>query len=338
MTTRKLDGFFATVLLITLALALGVLWPVRADAQAPSAFPYTHPWTGDGTTVQFELACSNNSGLATLCGAGATSHYIGVCVSGCGTTGTNYIAFAGQVPVIMDGTSTKNDYVQLSATAGDGHDTGASTWPTAGGDVAGSITVASTGAGGRSQMEVFAPEQQANSAASAPTSTIWSSKGGSSNTTNGTFAVNTIKLAQFIVDTPSLKVSNIIYNITTPDNNGSDLYDIGVYGPCNGGNTSCPLVTHVGATAGTTFASSAGGKTLALIGAPVTITSGRYYIAWTCSAGCTAILTSQSSAQFGYILLATSSTSTSSAGVLPSTIIIPSDSLGLSGVLQTMFF
>lgn len=338
MTTRKLDGFFATVLLITLALALGVLWPVKADAQAPSAFPYTHPWIGDGTTVQFELACSNNSGLATLCGAGATSHYIGVCVSGCGTTGTNYIAFAGQVPVIMDGTSTKNDYVQLSATAGNGHDTGASTWPSAGGDVAGSITIASTGAGSRSQMEVFAPEQQANSAASTPTSTIWSSKGGTSNTTVGTFAVNTIKLSQFIVDVPALKISTIDFNISTPDNNGADLYDIGIYGPCNGGNTSCPLVTHVGATVGTTFSPSAGVKTLALTGAPVTITSGRYYIAWTCSAGCTAVLAGQTNAQYGYIAYATSSSSTSSGGVLPSTIIIPSDSMGLNGELQTLFF
>ena len=157
-----LNRVFAAITLLVLAASVCVLWPASLVAQAPSAYPYVHAIVGDGTTVQFQTVCENASGQASQCGAGVTNGYLGVCVAGCGTKGTNYVAFAGQVGIIVDGTSTLQHYVQLSATAGEGHDTGAATYPTAGGAVIGRITQTSTGAGSQSIMDLFPPEIQAS--------------------------------------------------------------------------------------------------------------------------------------------------------------------------------
>lgn len=315
----------------TVLLAM-LLFSLAAMAQQPSAYPYSKPFVNDPTTgtTQFATACTTNTGAAVICPAGATNGYVGVCVSNCGKTGSAWIAFAGSVPLLVDGTTTAQHYVQLSATAGNGHDSGAATFPTSGADIIGVVLKPSTGAASVSMIDVWAPEIQPAGAGSTTYSVLWSQAGGSTSTNLITFGVNAIKVTAMVVSVP-IKVSNIEYIIGTPDTSGTNLYDVGIYGPCTSGQSNCPLVTHIGATAGSSFSASTGAHNLALIGAPVSIASGRYYWATTCSAGCTAAISGLTGANMAWISASTASTSTSSGGVLPATIIVPTDSPGAVG-------
>lgn len=97
-------------------------------------------------TGNINMTVANDSGtgtatnlLAKLTGAPSTvrnaeitdtENALGICTSGCGTTGDATIAIAGQVDCAFDGSTTAGNYVVISATdAGKCHDAG-STFPT----------------------------------------------------------------------------------------------------------------------------------------------------------------------------------------------------------------
>jgi hypothetical protein len=86
-----------------------------------------------------------------------------------------------------------------------------------------------------------------------------------------------------VVLTFPLTTTQVTYYVGTADNT-SNTYDIGVYD--NAGNLKAPI----GSTAGTTFASTTGGKTLSWTSA-VTLQPGRYYLAVTtsCTSSCAAL-------------------------------------------------
>jgi hypothetical protein len=135
-----------------LFLALG------SRAQSPSAFPYAKPIPNDPTTgtTQFTLTKINSSGNAVIMATTDTNGYSGVCVSNCGTSGTAWIAFAGLVPLIVDGTATADHYLTISSTTGgDGHDSGATTYPT--GAVIGRVQTGAT-SGNRATVDLFPAE------------------------------------------------------------------------------------------------------------------------------------------------------------------------------------
>lgn len=126
-------------------------------AQAPSSFPYSKPVTNDPAvgTTQFTLTKINASGNAVIMATTDTNGYTGICVSNCGTTGTAWIAFAGYVPLKVDGTTTVQHYIKISPNVGgDGADTGASTYPFGVGSVIGRVQIASTGAGSFSVIDL----------------------------------------------------------------------------------------------------------------------------------------------------------------------------------------
>src|ERR1700744_1981063 len=114
---------------------LSLMGVMGTRAQAPSTFPYiklipNDPATG---TTQFTLTKINASGNAVIMATTDTNGYAGVCISNCGKVGSAGIAFAGLTPLTMDGTGTLLHYIQISSTTGgDGKDTGATTYPTAG--------------------------------------------------------------------------------------------------------------------------------------------------------------------------------------------------------------
>jgi hypothetical protein len=113
-----------------------------SHAQSPSAFPYAKAAPNDTSvgTTQFTLTKLNSSGNAVIMATIDTVGYSGVCISNCGKAGTAWIAFAGIVPVMVENTTTTGHYVQIgSTTGGNGHDTGATTYPSSGGDVIGKV-------------------------------------------------------------------------------------------------------------------------------------------------------------------------------------------------------
>lgn len=162
------------------ALGLGA----AAFAQAPSAFPYAKPFPNDTTTgtTQFTVTKINSSGNAVIMSSSDTNGYAGVCVSNCGKTGTAWIAFAGLVPLTVDGTATVDHYITISSTTGgDGHDTGATTYPVSGA-VVGRVQAGAT-SGNQAMVDLFSAEIVASSPA-APTITV--ANAGTTGTTTST--------------------------------------------------------------------------------------------------------------------------------------------------------
>ena len=140
-----------------LAVAL-LAFSFGASAQAPSAFPYAKAVPNDTATgtTQFTLTKINSSGNAVIMATSDTNGYSGVCVSGCGNSGTAWIAFAGLVPVIVDATATADHYLTISTTTGgDGHDSGATTYPT--GAVIGRVQTGAT-SGNKAVVDLFPAE------------------------------------------------------------------------------------------------------------------------------------------------------------------------------------
>lgn len=153
------------------AAILGVLMLLAAlTASGQNAYPYVKLFPNDPSvgTTQFTLTKINASGNAVIMATTDTNGYAGICVQNCGTTGTASIAFAGLTPLIMDATATVQHYVKISATtAGDGLDSGAVTYPTAGGSVIGRVQTGCTGAACKAMIDLFPAENSTVSAAGA---------------------------------------------------------------------------------------------------------------------------------------------------------------------------
>lgn len=159
------------ILHVCLFLAF-LLAAIPAHAQVPSAFPYVKPVQNDSSvgTTQFTLTKINSSGNAVIMATTDTNGYSGVCISNCGKTGTAWIAFAGLVPLTVDATATVQHYITISSTTGgDGHDSGAATYPTSGA-VIGRVQAGAT-SGNPAMVDLFSAEVQAASGGTNPTAT-----------------------------------------------------------------------------------------------------------------------------------------------------------------------
>ncbi len=96
--------------------------------------------TGTGTTTN-KLTKLTSAGEAVITSAAETSGVLGICVSGCGNSGSAVIALIGKASCVFDNATTAGHYATVSAsTAGSCSDTGATTFPTAGTQTLGIIT------------------------------------------------------------------------------------------------------------------------------------------------------------------------------------------------------
>jgi hypothetical protein len=127
-------------------------------------------------------------------------------------------------------------------------------------------------------------------------------------------------------------LTHMNWNIAFADNSGN-LYDLGLYGPCVPAQTGCPLAVHLGATAGTSFASGTGLQGTTLIPTVAIILPGNYYIAATtnCASTCATLATGPAQMQ----IVSGNSATASSGGVLPATITIPAQSITTASLPQT---
>lgn len=134
---------------------------LAASASAQLCPPNTVAVNNDsavGTTI-FKLAKINASGNAVVMATTDTTGYAGLVVANAGTAGTACLAVSGVWPMVVDATTTAQHYLQISGSGGgQGHDTGAATFPTSGGDVVGRVQSASTGSGSISYVFVLPPE------------------------------------------------------------------------------------------------------------------------------------------------------------------------------------
>jgi hypothetical protein len=139
-----------------LVLAYLCAFASASRAQSPSAYPYAKPYPNDPSTgtTQFTLTKLNTSGNAVIMSTSDLDGFIGVCVVNCGKTGTAWVAFAGLVPLTMDGTASAGDYVIPSTgTGGDGSDSSLATLPSFG--AIGRVQAGCTGAACAAMVDVF---------------------------------------------------------------------------------------------------------------------------------------------------------------------------------------
>jgi hypothetical protein len=121
---------------------------------------FLETFTNAGTTGTTANTLTKLTGAGTAVKAATTDAggVVGVTVSGAGTTGSANVAIGGQVSCAFDGSTTQDDYVQISATtAGDCHDVG-STYPTSG-QVIGRVLSTNSG-GGTYTLLLFGAEIQ----------------------------------------------------------------------------------------------------------------------------------------------------------------------------------
>jgi hypothetical protein len=128
-------------------------------------------------------------------------------------------------------------------------------------------------------------------------------------------AANVTKLWGFLLPY-NVTTTQITYDVTTADKTTNN-YDIGIF------NNEGSLVLNIGASPGTTFASSAAFKTLAWIQGSTSLQAGRYYLALTtnCTSKCAAL---GAAASFVSFAVDTSAGATV-GGALPATITPPAD-------------
>jgi len=129
------------------------------------------------------------------------------------------------------------------------------------------------------------------------------------------FGANATQMWDF-VPTVSVSSTKITYSIGVADNSGN-LYDIGIY------NSAGTLICHIGATAGTTFAPSTGNKTLNFLAPCILIAGKTYYYAQTGNAA-VAQISKATNVFTGLNGAAPTSGSTTSGGVLNSSVTVAS--------------
>lgn len=114
-----------------------------------------------GTTIN-KLFTTNSSGNAVNVSAGATSGALGLCDSGCGTTGTGtFLVGPADHSCVFDGGVTRNDYVGISASvAGDCTDAGAT--PPVGVETIGRVDQATTAGTGTYTVFFYGPDFSGN--------------------------------------------------------------------------------------------------------------------------------------------------------------------------------
>lgn len=142
-----------------------------------------------GTTLNKLVKLAGVPSTAIITSTADTGGTVGICVGGCGTTGSATIQDSGTVTAVFDGATTAGDYVQNSSTtAGDAHDAG-STYPTSG-QVIGRV-LSTNAAAGNYNIDKFPSELQASAGGGGSTSKVLSATDVTSSRAAGTVYHNT---------------------------------------------------------------------------------------------------------------------------------------------------
>lgn len=135
----------------------GFVFNKTADNVTTRAYAILVPNAAVTGTTTSKLAKVNSSGQAVIVSTSDTDDAIGICVSGCGTTGNATIALLGNVSCIFDSATTAGNYVGIdTSTAGDCTDLGA-TIPSTGVSVMGRV-LSTNGAGGTFAVNLNTPD------------------------------------------------------------------------------------------------------------------------------------------------------------------------------------
>jgi hypothetical protein len=194
---------------LSLSSSLGL--PLLAGSSAPewgatnsyldlqsNALVSEFPNNSAGTTSNYLVTLIASTGASPVtqvetASSSQTSGVEGICVNGCGTTGTAQIAREGIASCVFDGATTADDYVQPSATAGKCHDAG-SAYPSNGTQALGRV-LSTQSTGGTYAMALYVdgivPLSLPVATASGGTGLNTSSATGVAQVSSGTWSVST---------------------------------------------------------------------------------------------------------------------------------------------------
>jgi hypothetical protein len=150
----------------------------------------------------------------------------------------------------------------------------------------------------------------------AQTCPIWLTQPHASSTVNFSSTANRASLWGVVIYC-TLATTQVTYDVSTADNS-TNVYDIGIV------NSSGTVVAHIGSTAGTSFAPSAGWKTLNWAAA-ATLPPGKYYLAITSSCTSSCAVLQGGSSGVGFTFAGNQLENVTAGGTLPGTITTPSD-------------
>src|SRR5689334_4728173 len=125
-------GLFYRAVLGLIFLSFAAVLAQSSDVLAVSDFEFQRINANPGTKANKLAKLSGSPAAATNAAVSDTGGVIGICVAGCGNSGSATIKVGGPASCSFDGSTTAGDYVQISSkVAGDCHDVGA-TYPTSG--------------------------------------------------------------------------------------------------------------------------------------------------------------------------------------------------------------
>lgn len=139
---------------------------VSVNSGNPTNFAnFTNGAAGTTLNLLAKLVVNGSGVNAVNAAVSDTGGIEGITISGAGASGLDLIQRTGQALCTFDGSTTANDYVQISSTvAGNCHDTGAATYPTVGGQIIGRVLTTNVGAGNY-LVDLFGPEVRTAAAA-----------------------------------------------------------------------------------------------------------------------------------------------------------------------------
>lgn len=120
-----------------------------------------------GTTTNKLVSTNGSAGTVIITTAGATANVLGICASGCTTSGNAVVTLTGPASCVFHGSFTYGDYAQVDVLGGVNGDCvdGGATYPTSGGEVVGTIVSAS--GSGTGTVVLFGPDVASAGAAAA---------------------------------------------------------------------------------------------------------------------------------------------------------------------------
>jgi hypothetical protein len=155
----RIDGFVKLLLALSLATSPLFSHGGVGGITKPSNIIYVANEAGTGTVQNKLVKLTGAPSTAIVAAITDASGIVGICISGCGTTGTAIIQVWGQVNCVFDSATTAGHYLQIdTSTAGACMDSGAATPPTSGQSI-GRI-LSTNGGAGTYEIDLFPADIQ----------------------------------------------------------------------------------------------------------------------------------------------------------------------------------
>ena len=204
----------------------------------------------------------------------------GICVGGCGASGTAQIARQGIASCVFDSSgTTAGDYVQVSSTAGDCHDTGSASFPSNGQQVLGRVLSTHASSGTYSMLLFGGGITQPTPNATVGQTGVWAHMGTEmgfiAGPTGVTGTIGTVYFVQMNLSSPQV-IGHFTADVSQTTTGTSTLY------VCLYNSTASSLLWSASTAISNSFSGAVTGSSTQYTAVP-----GTYIVAWLQPSGAT---------------------------------------------------